>query len=53
MTLAEKKALLARFAKAAGAGERLNIRDLKAAYEKKATAGQFRESFCWYFSLPI
>jgi len=29
-----KKALLARFAKAAGAGEMLNIQDLKAAYEK-------------------
>src|SRR2546421_5293565 len=34
MTLAEEKALLARFAKAAGAGEMLNIQDLKAAYEK-------------------
>jgi transposase len=34
MTLAQEKALLARFAKAAGAGEMLNIRDLKAAYEK-------------------
>ena len=34
MTLAEEKALLARFAKAAGAGEMLNICDLKAAYEK-------------------
>ena len=33
MTLAEE-ALLARFAKAAGAGEMLNIHDLKAAYEK-------------------
>src|SRR5580693_6339084 len=33
-TLAEEKALLARFAKAAGAGEMLNIHDLKAAYEK-------------------
>jgi len=33
MTLAEEKALLARFAKAAGAGEMLNIHDLKAAYE--------------------
>jgi hypothetical protein len=29
-----KKALLARFAKTAGAGEMLNIHDLKAAYEK-------------------
>src|ERR1700730_11364935 len=35
MTLAEEKALLARFAKAAGAGEMLNIHDLKAAYEKR------------------
>jgi hypothetical protein len=34
MTLAGEKALLARFAKAAGAGEMLNIHDLKAAYEK-------------------
>jgi hypothetical protein len=34
MTLAEEKALLARFAKMAGAGEMLNIHDLKAAYEK-------------------
>src|SRR6202521_1088819 len=34
MTLAEEKALLTRFAKAAGAGELLNIHDLKAAYEK-------------------
>src|ERR1700752_2245002 len=34
MTVAEEKALLARFAKAAGAGEMLNIHDLKAAYEK-------------------
>src|SRR5215470_4060817 len=34
MTLAEEKALLDRFAKAAGAGEMLNIRDLKAAYEE-------------------
>ena len=34
MTLVEEEALLARFAKAAGAGEMLNIRDLKVAYEK-------------------
>jgi len=34
MTLAAEKALLARFAKVAGAGEMLNIHDLKAAYEK-------------------
>jgi transposase len=34
MTLAEEKALLDRFAKAAGAGEMLNIHDLKVAYEK-------------------
>jgi len=34
MTLAEEKTLLARFSKAAGAGEMLNIHDLKAAYEK-------------------
>ena len=34
MTVAEEKALLARFTKAAGAGEMLNIHDLKAAYER-------------------
>jgi transposase len=34
MTLAQEKALLARFAKKAGAGEMLNIHNLKAAYEK-------------------
>jgi hypothetical protein len=34
MTLPEEKALLAQFAKAAGAGELLNIHDLKAAYEQ-------------------
>jgi transposase len=33
-SLREEKALLARFAKAAGAGEMLNIHVLKAAYEK-------------------
>ena len=33
MTIAQEKALLARFAKAAGAGEMLNIH-LKLAYEK-------------------
>jgi transposase len=35
MTLAEEKSLLARFAKAAGTAEMLNIHDLKAAYEKE------------------
>ena len=34
MTVAEEEALLARFAKTAGAGEMLNIHDLKAAYDK-------------------
>src|SRR5271169_5966 len=34
MTLKEEKAFLEQFAKAAGAGELLNIHDLKAAYEK-------------------
>ena len=34
MTLAEERTLLRRFAKAAGAGEMLNIHDFKAAYEK-------------------
>ena len=33
MTLAGERALLAHFAKAAGAGEMLNIHDLKADYE--------------------
>jgi len=35
MTLEEEEALLKQFAKAAGAGELLNIHDLKAAYEKE------------------
>src|SRR2546430_12947458 len=35
MTLDEEKAFLARFAKAAGAGELLNICELKTAYEKE------------------
>jgi transposase len=34
MTVAAENSLLARFGKAAGAGEMLNIQDLKAAYEK-------------------
>ena len=34
MTPAQERALLARFAKRAGAGEMLNIDDLKAAYEE-------------------
>ena len=34
MTLAQEKALLTRFAKRAGAGELLNIHDLRAAYEQ-------------------
>src|SRR5438093_12284162 len=34
MTLAQEQALLARFAKTAGAGEMLNVHDLKTAYEK-------------------
>jgi transposase len=34
IALSEEKALLARFSKAAGAGEMLNIHDLKAAYEQ-------------------
>jgi transposase len=34
MTVAEEKALLGRFGKAAGAGEMLNVHDLKAAYEQ-------------------
>ena len=34
MILSEEKALLARFGQAAGAGEMLNVHDLKAAYEQ-------------------
>ena len=34
MTLKEEKAFLGQFAKTAGAGELLNIHDLKSAYEK-------------------
>jgi transposase len=34
MSVAQEKALLARYTKAAGAGELLNIQDLKLAYEK-------------------
>jgi transposase len=34
MTLSEEEALMARFGQAAGAGEMLNIHDLKAAYEQ-------------------
>jgi hypothetical protein len=37
--LAEEKALLARFAKAAGAGEMLNIHDLKRAYVPSHAVG--------------
>src|SRR5271157_4617821 len=39
MTIAQEKALLARFAKAAGAGEMLNIHDLKLAYEQAIGRG--------------
>jgi transposase len=35
MTLEEEKAFLAKFAKAAGAGELLNIGELKSAYEEE------------------
>ena len=34
MSIAQERALLARYTKAAGAGELLNIQELKAAYEK-------------------
>ena len=34
MSVAQEKALLARYTHAAGAGELLNIHDLKVAYEK-------------------
>jgi hypothetical protein len=34
MTVTEEKGLLGRFGNAAGAGEMLNIHDLKAAYEQ-------------------
>ena len=42
MTVAEEKALLSRFAKTAGAGELLNIHDLKAAYEKACQSASDR-----------
>ena len=35
MTVEEERALLARFANAAGAGQLLNVREFKLAYEKK------------------
>jgi transposase len=35
MTLQEEEAFLARFAKAAGAGELLNVQEIKLAYEKE------------------
>ena len=35
MTVEEEKALLGRFTKAAGAGQLLNVRELKLAYEKE------------------
>jgi hypothetical protein len=38
MTLPEERTLLRHFAKAAGAGEVLNIHDLKAAYEPRLPA---------------
>jgi transposase len=48
MTLTEEKALLARFAKAAGAGEMLNIHDLKTAYEKAiGHATSLRQDKSW------
>jgi transposase len=34
MTVTEEKALVARFAKAAGAGDNINIHDFKVAYEQ-------------------
>ena len=40
MTLSGEKALLACFAKAAGAGEMLNVHDLKAAYGDRASDQQ-------------
>ena len=43
MTLAEEKVLLTGFAKAAGAGELLNIHDLKVAYEKEIGRASCRE----------
>jgi transposase len=35
MTLEEEKAFLAKFAKAAGAGQLLNVQELKSAYERQ------------------
>jgi transposase len=46
MTLSGEKALLACFAKAAGAGEMLNVHDLKAAYEQDIAAQKaFKKRF--------
>jgi transposase len=59
MTLAEEKALLARFAKAAGAGEMLNIHDLKRAYEQaighatsNSTIYNLLDRHCWRKLMP-
>lgn len=59
MTVAEEKALLARFTHAAGAGELLNIRDLKQAYEKAighptsdSTVYNLLHRHCWRKLMP-
>jgi len=59
MTVAQEKALLARFAKAAGAGEMLNIHDLKRAYEHQighqtsnSTVYDLLARHCWRKLMP-
>src|SRR3990172_87903 len=52
MTLAEEKALLAGFAKAAGAGGMLNIHDLKGAYAKTIRDATRSSSMSYTENLP-
>jgi transposase len=47
MTLKEETKFLARFAKAAGAGELLNVRTLKIAYDKEIGHPTARSTISW------
>jgi transposase len=47
MTLEEEKAFLAKFAKAAGAGELLDIGELKSAYEKEIGHPTSNSTISW------
>jgi transposase len=47
MTLKEERKFLARFAKAAGAGELLNVRTLKIAYDKEIGHPTARSTISW------